>query len=116
MKTMLAASAVAALAVLGAATPAHAGPPEHAAQNTEAYWEALGYGDCHKYELPDGSDIVWLPGVATGQEITVLVLKAGSGSGSMDVILYPYDDGYIYQHSSGKDISHMIYCIDDKLS
>ncbi|ROR65809.1 hypothetical protein [Agrococcus jenensis] len=112
----IAAAALAAATVLGVAAPANAAQPSAAAMNSEAYWESLGYGECTKYELPDGADIVWLPATAPSQQFSLLVLKAGSGAMANDVIPYPYDDGYAYLHSSGKDISHYISCLAPRLS
>ncbi|MCR8670105.1 hypothetical protein [Agrococcus sp. HG114] len=116
MQKLLAASAVAALALLGAAAPAHAAQPEAAAQNSTAYWEALGYGECIKQEWPDGAQIVALPGLDWTMQATLLVMKAGSGPSSLDIVHYPYDDGYYYSHSTGKDISFSIYCVAPRSS
>ncbi|ROR65811.1 hypothetical protein [Agrococcus jenensis] len=110
MKKMLAATAVAAFAVLGIATPAQAAPPDNAAQNTEAYWEAMGYGDCTKVELPDGVGSYTLDPIAPPSIYTLLVLKSGSGASANDVIMYPWS-GMAYMHSTSKDLSHIIYCV-----
>ncbi len=115
MKKLLAASAVAAFAVLGVATPAQAAPPTNAAQNSEAYWEARGYGECTKTELPDGIGSYTLAPLAWPNEYTLLVLKAGSGASANDVVKYPWE-GQPYSHSSGKDLSHIISCVARKQS
>ena len=114
-KQLLAAVAVAGLAVVGLAAPAQAAPPMGAQMNQEAYWEALGYGDCTKVELADGIGSFMLDELPAGMQYTLLVLKAGSGEAANDVHQYPWV-GEWYSHMTGKDLSHVIYCVDDKLS
>lgn len=114
-KKVLAAAAVAAFAVLAVAAPAQAAPPEKSAMNQEAYWEALGYGDCTKVELPDGVSSYTLPELTWPNDYSLLVLKAGSGDSARDVIMWP-DSGVAYTHSTGKDLSHIIYCTVERLS
>jgi hypothetical protein len=106
-----AAAAVACLAVLGLSAPAQAAPKPSAAENQESYWEALGYGDCTKVELPDGVSSFTLPPVSHPDWYTVLVLKAGSGDAANDVIYFP-SEGVPYSHATGKNLSHVIYCVD----
>ncbi len=114
-KQLLAATAVAGLAIVGLAAPAQAAPPDWAAMNHTSYWEGLGYGDCSKVELPDGVGSVTLPELPWGEQYTLLVLKAGSGSSANDVIRWPVE-GMTYEHSSGKDLSHVITCTDGFIS
>ncbi|MDR7234964.1 hypothetical protein [Agrococcus sp. BE272] len=114
MKKMLAAFGVAGLAVVGLAAPAQAAPPPSATMNHESYWEGLGYGDCEKMEFGDGVGSFTLPELPDGQQYTLLVLKAGSGEGANDLVLWPAPGTYM--HSSDKDLSHVIYCVDEKLS
>ncbi|MCR8671798.1 hypothetical protein [Agrococcus sp. HG114] len=115
MKKLLAAAAVAGFAVLGVATPAQAAPPDSAAMNSEAYWENLGYGDCTKVEYGDGVTSVTLPELSWPSEYTLLVLKAGSGTSANQLIMWP-EAGVAYMHDSGKELSHIIYCMAEKLS
>lgn len=115
MKKLLAASAVAAFAVLGLAAPAQAAPPEAAAQNSTAYWEALGYGDCTKVELADGVSSYTLAELEFPHEYTLLVLKAGSGATANQLVEYPVA-GEAYAQANGKDLSHVIYCVGVKRS
>lgn len=115
MKKMLAAFGVAGLAVVGLAAPAQAAPPPSAAMNHESYWEDQGYGDCTKVEFwYDGVTSYTLPELPDGQMYTLLVLKAASGEGANDLVLWPAPGTYM--HSSDKDLSHIIYCVDEKLS
>ncbi|KAA6431345.1 hypothetical protein FQ330_11325 [Agrococcus sediminis] len=114
MKKTLAALGVAGLAVVGLAAPAQAAPPPHAEMNHESYWENLGYGDCEKMEFDDGVGSFTLPEPPAGQQYTLLVLKAGSGAGANDVIPWPAPG--TYWHSSDKDLSHVIYCMDGYVS
>lgn len=115
MKKLLAGAAAAAFAVLAIAAPAQAAPPDHAAQNHEAHWEARGYGECTKVELPDGIGSVTLPELTPPATYTLLVLKAGSGATANDLILWPMA-GVAYDHATDKDLSHYIYCVGEKLS
>ncbi len=46
---------------------------------------------------------------------SLLVLKAGSGSSASEVIQWPMA-GVAYDHSTDKDLSHIIYCVGEKLS
>lgn len=109
MRKLLASAAVAAFAILAVTTPAHAAPPDHAAQNSEAYWEGLGYGDCTKTELPDGVGSTTLPPVSFPTVYSLLVLKAGSGQSANELVHWP-DAGVAYDHGTGKDLSHIIVC------
>lgn len=53
------------------------------------------------YTLPD-----------LGQHYTQLILKAGAGKSANDVRESP-EAGDTYRHSTGKDLSHIIYCDGD---
>lgn len=108
-RTLLAAAAVAGFAVVGIAAPAQAAPPPNAAMNAETYWEMQGHGDCTKVELADGVSGYTVP---WGSDLTLLVLKAGSGASAHYVITDPVP-GMTYSHPSGRDLSHIIYCTDD---
>jgi hypothetical protein len=112
MKRIITAAVIAAFAVLGLSTPAQAAPPEHAAQNNAAYWEAFTPEDdiCTKVELPPGVSTYTLPALSGGQVYTLLVLKAGSGAGANTVVLNPVA-GVAYDHDTGKELSHIIYCV-----
>ncbi|WP_129336131.1 hypothetical protein [Cellulomonas endophytica] len=100
-------------AVLGVALAGAAAAPASAAvvptQNTEAYWEALYDASCTKTELVDGIGSFTVPQPPAGSVWTVLVLKAGSGSGARTVVEDPVP-GAVYTHYSGKDLSHVILC------
>lgn len=117
MKRMITAVVVAAIAILGLSTPAQAAPPEHAAMNNAAYWEAFTPEDdtCTKVELPDGVATYTLPDPGDRMLYTLLVLKAGTGSDANTVIWYPVA-GVAYDHDTGKDLSHVIYCVTEQLS
>lgn len=108
MKKALLTVALAGLA-LSAAAPAYAAPTP--GPNQEAYWEAMGYGDCTKEELDDGVGSFVLPAPPMGTAYTLLVLKAGSGATANDVIENPVV-GEEYTHGTGKDLSHVIWCVD----
>lgn len=111
MKKTLAVAALTGLVVLGAGTPALAakpGPKTDPALNKVAYWEAAGYGTCSKVELTDGHKTFTL---ADGV-YTLLVLKAGSGATANDVVVAP-EAGVAYAHGTGKDLSHVISCVDE---
>ncbi|MCH1882225.1 hypothetical protein [Agrococcus sp. ARC_14] len=114
-KQLLAATAVAGLAIVGLAAPAQAAPPPGAAMNHTDYWEAQGYGDCDKIDLPDGVGSYTLPELPWGLQYTLLVLKAGSGSSANDVIAWPVE-GSTYEHATGKDLSHIIVCTTEMIS
>lgn len=114
-KQLLAAVAVAGLAVVGLAAPAQAAPPLEAQMNHTSYWEALGYGDCTKVELPDGVDSYTLPELEWPMQYSLLVLKAGSGESANDTHQYPWS-GVAYTHSTDRDLSHIIYCVMEKQS
>lgn len=117
MKRVIVAAAIAALALLGLSTPAQAAPPENAASNSVAYWEALTPEDdtCMKEELPDGVSTFTLPELGPDQVYTLLVLKSGSGAGANTVVWYPVA-GVAYDHDTGKDLSHVIYCVTEGYS
>jgi len=117
MKRVIAAAAIVAFAVLGLSAPAQAAPPDQVAQNSASYWEALTPEDdtCTKVELPDGVSTYTLPALSGGQIYTLLVLKAGSGAEANTVIWYPVA-GVAYDHDSGKDLSHIIYCVTEGYS
>jgi hypothetical protein len=114
-KQLLAACAVAGFSVVALGAPAQAAPPPSAQMNHEAYWEAQGYGDCSKWEYGDGVMSTTLPSLPWGQQYTLLVLKAGSGESASDVIAWP-EAGVEYMHTSGKALSHIIYCVDGYVS
>lgn len=115
MKKTLAAVAMAAVAVLGASAPALAAPTNPKATNPEmnhvSYWEALTGGDCTKVELTGNVATYTLPVLADANtEYTLLVLKAGSGSAANEQ--YPNPVPGVYSHvATGKDLSHVIYCV-----
>lgn len=111
MKKIFAAAAIAAFAVFGLVAPAQAAP-DNAATNQASYWEAWTGADdeCTKVELADGINSYTLPELPAGQIYTLLVLKAGSGASANTVVQFP-EAGAAYTHSSGKDISHVIYCV-----
>ena len=114
MKRLIAAAAIAAFAVLGLSAPAQAAPSDQAATNSVAYWEALTPEDdtCTKVELGDGVTTYTLPALPAGQMYTLLVLKSGSGAGANTVVWYPVA-GVAYDHDSGKELSHIIYCVTE---
>lgn len=114
-KQLLAAAAVAGLAVVGLAAPAQAAPPLDAQMNQTSYWEAQGYGDCTKVEFGDGVESFTLDALPAGMNYTLLVLKAGSGASANDQQAFPWT-GQAYTHMTGKDLSHVIYCMSEKLS
>lgn len=116
MKRMITAAIIAAFAVLGVSTSAQAAPPDHAAQNSAAYWEAFTPEDdtCTKVELPNGVSTFTLPELGGDQMYTLLVLKAGSGAANT-VVWFPVA-GTAYGHDTGKDLSHVIYCVEEKHS
>jgi hypothetical protein len=114
-KQLLAGAAVAGLAVVGLAAPAQAAPPLESLMNQTSYWEGLGYGDCTKVEFGDGVGSFTLDELPSGMQYTLLVLKAGSGSSANDVHVFPWTD-MAYTHMTDKDLSHVIYCVDDKQS
>ena len=117
MKSIIAAAAIAAFVALGAAAPAQAAPPDNAAQNSVAYWEAFTPEDdtCYKVELGEGVSTYTLPALPAGQMYTLLVLKAGSGAGSNTVVLWPVA-GTAYGHDTDKELSHIIYCVTEEPS
>ena len=117
MKRVIAAAAIAALAVLGLSTPAQAAPPDEAATNSAAYWEAFTPDDdtCTKVELPDGVSTYTLPELGPDQTYTLLVLKAGSGAGANTLVWNPIA-GVAYGHDTDKDLSHIIYCVTEGYS
>jgi hypothetical protein len=117
MKRTLTAAALTALAVVGMGATAHAAPPDHAAQNHVAYWEAFTLQDdtCSKVELPDGVSSFTLPELPSRQVYTLLVLKAGSGSDAHALVWYP-DAGVAYEHPTDKDLSHVISCVTEEVS
>lgn len=112
MRKILAAAAIAAFAAFGLSAPAQAAMPDNAATNQASYWEAWTGADdeCTKVELADGIDSYTLSELPAGQVYTLLVLKAGSGASANTVVQFP-EAGVAYMHSSGKDISHVIYCV-----
>lgn len=117
MKRMITAVVVAAIAILGLSTPAQAAPPDHAASNSAAYWEALTPEDdtCTKVELGAGIKSYTLPDPGDRMMYTLLVLKSGSGDSANTVIWYPVA-GVAYAHTSGKELSHIIYCVTEQTS
>ena len=117
MKKLLMAAIVGTVAALAFAAPAQAAPPDNAVQNHVAYWEAYTAEDdtCFKDELPDGISSYTLPALPSGQVYTLLVLKAGSGSDANTLIPWPQAD-VPYEHSTGKDLSHAIYCVTEQTS
>jgi hypothetical protein len=117
MKRMITAVIVAVVAVLGLSTPAQAAPPDQAVTNTAAYWEMVTPEDdtCTKVDLPAGVSTYTLPALGDGLMYTLLVLKAGSGEGANTVIWYPVA-GVAYGHDTGKELSHIIYCVTEKTS
>jgi len=114
---MITAAVLAAVAVLGLSAPAQAAPPDEVTQNSAAYWEAFTPEDdtCTKVELPDGVWTYTLPELGGDQMYTLLVLKAGSGSDANTVIWYPVA-GTAYGHDTGKELSHIIYCVTEQIS
>lgn len=117
MKRMITAAVIAAFAVLGLSTPAQAAPPTEAAQNSAAYWEAFTPEDdtCTKVELGEGVSTFTLPALGPGQFYTLLVLKAGSGASANTVVENPVA-GTAYAHDTGKELSHVIYCVAEQPS
>ena len=69
--------------------------------NGPRYWEILGYGDCTKYEVPDGFGSVW----TLSEPASALILKSDTVN---DVWESPV--AYQYGPASAKDISHAIVC------
>lgn len=110
MKKSLLTAGLAAALLAGSAAPALAAP--HLGPNQVAYWEGLGYGDCSKTELADGVGAVTLDPLPAGTVYTLLVLKAGSGDGANVVVEDP-EAGIVYDHGTGKDLSHVIVCTDE---
>ena len=115
MIRVITAAVIAVFAVLGLSTPAQAAPPDNAAQNSAAYWEAFTPEDdtCTKVELPGGPLTYTLPELGAGEQYTLLVLKAGSGESANTVVWYPVA-GVAYDHDTGKELSHVIYCVEEK--
>lgn len=115
MKRMITAVVVAAFAVLGLSTPAQAAPPDHALTNSAAYWETVTPEDdtCTKVELPDGVTSFTLPALGPGMAYTLLVLKAGSGASANTLVWDPVA-GVAYTHDTGKELSHVIYCVTEE--
>lgn len=115
MKRMVTVAVLAAVAVLGLSTPAQAAPPDQAAQNSAAYWEAFTPQDdtCMKVELSDGISTYTLPALGAGQIYTLLVLKAGSGAEANTLVWFPVA-GTAYGSGTGKDLSHVIYCVTEQ--
>ncbi len=109
MKKTLAVCSLAALAVVGLATPAYAEKPDNAAQNQVGYW-AASPGDCVKIEFGNGVRSFQLPELASTDQYYRLVLKAGTVN---EVIQYGLTPLSWYSASSGKDLSHVIYCTED---
>ena len=107
MKKTLTALVLALVAVVAAGAPAVARTDP--VLNHTSYWEDFTGDTCMKIELPDGVESFMLP---EGPTYTLLVLKAGSGATANDVIGDP-EAGMAYDHGTGKDLSHVIYCYGD---
>ena len=99
-KTLLMVSVI--IAVMAIMTGALATDTNHV-----SYWCEDGV----KYEPVDTPFHV--PEPATGTVWSLLILKAGSGDGQNETWDYP-DVGGWYSHSSGKDNSHAILCIEEE--
>ena len=121
MKKILAACAIAAAAVLGVSSPAHASSYGNSdgftvdvvdpAMNKASYWAGAGYfGDdvCEKQEFRNGVTSVSLPTLSVDRAYTVVVLKAGT---QYTVHENPAE-GAAYSPANGKDISFAITCHD----
>ena len=102
MNRIITAAAIAAFAVLGLSAPAQAAPPDQAAQNQVAYWEAFTPEEdtCFKDELPDGVSTYTLPELPEGQMYTLLVLKAGNDDAN--TLVYWPVVGTVYGHSTAR--------------
>lgn len=116
-RALAAAAAISAIAILGLSTPAQAAPPDHAAQNQAASWEAVTPDEdtCTKVEMPNGVSTYTLPALGAGQSYTLLVLKAGSGDSANTLVWWPVA-GTAYGHATGKNLSHIIYCVTEEIS
>ena len=116
MNKILATLAVATVALIGSSAPALAASANpqstDSAANHVSYWQDFTAASdvCTKVEMTGNVTTYTLPQLASGQQYTLLVLKAGSGVLANTVDLSP-DPGVAYGHSTGKDLSHVIYCV-----
>ena len=115
MKKILAALAVAAITVISSGAPALAAPANPQStdpdKNHANYWEDYTSGDvCTKVEMTGNVKTYTLPVLTTDQQYTLLVVKAGSGVLANTLYSSP-TAGIPYDHSTGKDLSHIIFCV-----
>ena len=82
--------------------------PQDPEYNNVDYWQSNGYEYCVKYEPVTTPYLV--PPAPEGGEWDLLVIKAGAGDEANQLIEDPLA-GNTYDHSSGKDISHVILCV-----
>ena len=81
--------------------------PQNPTYNNPNYFTGPTYGLCTKLE-PVTTPFV-MPVPEFGNVWTLLVIKAGSGTDANELVPDP-SSGQPYTHTSGKDISHVIFC------
>jgi hypothetical protein len=81
--------------------------PQNPTYNNPNYFTGPTYGLCTKLE-PVTTPFV-MPVPEFGNAWTLLVIKAGSGTDANQLVPDP-TSGQSYTHTSGKDISHAIFC------
>lgn len=105
MKKSFAVCSLVGLAVLGLSTPAYAEKPHNSDMNKADYWATSG--GCAKVELEDGVKWYVLPDMPSVDEYRLVIIKAGTVHEEVRHVVTP---GTQVSATSGKDISHVIYC------
>ena len=82
--------------------------PQDPEYNDVEYWQSNGYEYCVKYDPVDTPYLV--PAAPEGGTWDLLIIKAGAGDQANQLIDDPAV-GTTYEHSSDKDISHVILCV-----
>ncbi len=82
--------------------------PQDPEYNNVEYWQSNGYEYCVKYDPVDTPYLV--PAAPEGGTWDLLIIKAGAGDQANQLIDDPAV-GTTYEHSSDKDISHVILCV-----